>query len=1230
MKRFRGIIKSNKEPEDKELIWLNQQTDEVSYFEDGFWVPLVRMDAASITLDGKSLESIIKELTKVNLSASFSVLQKGPYLQGKVISQLDFSWSYNKSIKWQKINGKSISPMLRKITLDTPISETTVFTLEASDGETTVQKSIEITFIDYETSKGVVTVQTEADLSTIENPEVGNIAYVEAYDQLYIYNTKGQWSTQFGGSAAILVQDEAPDRDDVIWIDLSGDGIVNEDGNLSAIREDIKTIQESIRALNYLLEYGIVAGNSEVGGRTQMMATSELIKPEASEYEDEEEDENQYKPIVPDSACTIPNISIKVDTSENFMNNRNNLIDGEPIFITDLQQFAIYYNGAFVISSSEGGGNITSGIIDKASLKENLEDIELDSLNFNSSNGNTYKFEIDYDGNPNIYNTASYSGTTGSPGSYGSYISDYLKINSVFIGGIGTRLDTLCACSHNYVELANGSTNDINLNGLYLLYRVPDGSSWSALELHGKIKAGSTYLIRGARCSYSCNVTIDIADYDVQWYSDGKLIEFDEGGGTFYLVCSQDGKFHNGTDWVSLSDFGGVNPYQATAAPVGYVDLLGILGNKGGTVNGEGGSPIAIKSTEDMKKCVFTRSFTLDPCSQAQKAYTAKKSSTLCTYFNMDTQASEAYPYYSNEDKFKFLPKASKDEKTIYGTRTTFDSKKPNAINVTFGIQATDNGTGATKCFNWVSVGKYDEFIEYRLKGGSINSKESISLDNYKTTYADDSNVQVFIDIYKRIHWLSTNNTVVTTHKVILRNLKAGEYEFRICRSGDESYTSEWKTFIVRTDEEVNNYFEFVHTTDQQSFNFYEYQAWTKAAFAIKEHHPNVHFIVNTGDATQNGNRENEWLDYFKGREQLPGIEEMYSIGNNDLCGIIPYTLGDGTANTYKINHRNILYYYCFELDTFNPAIFRYIDSNLEARYMNDVLEYSDTYFTYYMPSLYSFNYGKYHFVSLNSEFANKTYRCYYDDANKETSFKAHAFYCMYKWMVDDYNRYGQDRNTVVFTHEIPFCITVANASTAIGTARTLSSGSKLNEDFTAGIAKTDYVDDSSKYVGGCCFSEFFQEHNIKLCLGGHKHTYSLSYPTTENIYYEDGVRKVKYNEPLINQSNGVVYAMSQATGYKLVSNKELPGSGISWLRKYFPATSDGTSLTANEAQYYPMYSHFKVEGNSVGFTSYAVANIYTRNSKNKPVAFDINNQSTDFSAVNSQVIDNTQITIDY
>ena len=61
-----------------------------------------------------------------------------------------------------------------------------------------------------------------------------------------------------------------------------------------------------------------------------------------------------------------------------------------------------------------------------------------------------------------------------------------------------------------------------------------------------------------------------------------------------------------------------------------------------------------------------------------------------------------------------------------------------------------------------------------------------------------------------------------------------------------------------------------------------------------------------------------------------------------------------------------------------------------------------------------------------------------------------------------------------------------------------------------------------------------------------------------------------------------VVYAMSQATGYKHTSNKELPSPNLPWLRYYYPCTVAGGSTpsqsqlegpTVNKYQKFPFYT---------------------------------------------------------
>ena len=1060
---------------------------------------------------------------------------------------------------------------------------------------------------------GILQVEYLEDLNSLEDVESGQIVYIKTLDEFRYAKDDRSW-----GTLNNIVVSETEPSTEALWIDPTGDADINQTGNLTSVRQSIATLQKQMEKVIRILYYGAIAGDSSIGARTQLMAA-----PPINPNQKEEEEPSSVQ-IEPDHLLyTIPNISIKIDTLANFSANYRNLVSGELIWISDKNSLYIYVDGKFIPISNSSTPDIP--ITDDDMTKEDIEQLYFNHLGFINTKEEQYRMEVNENGNIIVYNTANYDGNIGNKGKYGSYISDYLRINSIFLGGTNTKLDSFSACSHNYVELANASNSDINLNGIYLLYRAPGVDEWDSIALRGFIKAGSTFLIQGDRCSYKSNVTLDTLAPDMIWTKNGNPIQFDNGGGCFYLVCSDGGKFYRDADLVDLLGLAGYTPYSSTGVPVGYIDFVGIkTGNTTYTIPAEGGKPLTVKSSENPKDCIFVRSFPLDPCSQAQKTNDKKASSSLWTYINMSTKGSDKFPYYSEQDKQLFTPKGSVLSKNIFDVRTTFNPNKPNMLNITFGIQATDAGQGATRCFNWISVGYYDEYIEYKKSSEQWENATKVYSIVKGNTY-EDSNINTFIDIYSRIKWVTTNGTAVTTHKAIVRGLTSGTYDVRVRRDNSD-YVGDVRSFTVRSDSEVTN-FSFAHTTDQQAFNFYEYQAWTKAAYAININHPDIHFTINTGDMTQNGNRENEWLDYYNGRKNLQNIEDMVTIGNNDLCGITPYMLGDGNASKYKINHKNIQYYYCFELSESNKPIFTYQHSDrIDPKLLGDVISYNDTTFQYYMPSLYSFNYGKYHFICLNSEFAPNTYSCYYNDANISDLFKQHAYYNMYKWLERDYDA---SRNNIAYMHELPFCIVVGSADTGIATPRTISNGSKLNNSFMDGVLRTPNSQDSrDAYTGGCNFSEFFQTHNIKLCLGGHKHTYSLSYPTKENVSGSNTSRVVDYNSPLVDTTgdDGVVYAMCQATGYKLVSNKELPGSGIAWLKKYFPMSPGNVASTS---QYYPMYSIFNVASNAINMQSYTVYNIYSENGV-KATSFDINNQYPEFDTKNSVSISDTNITINY
>jgi len=57
----------------------------------------------------------------------------------------------------------------------------------------------------------------------------------------------------------------------------------------------------------------------------------------------------------------------------------------------------------------------------------------------------------------------------------------------------------------------------------------------------------------------------------------------------------------------------------------------------------------------------------------------------------------------------KFSPKASKDNKNVSTDKSKLLSNVPNMVTCSFGLNLH-----TTRCFNWISVGYYDEFVYVR------------------------------------------------------------------------------------------------------------------------------------------------------------------------------------------------------------------------------------------------------------------------------------------------------------------------------------------------------------------------------------------------------------------------------------------------------------------------------------------------------------------------------------
>lgn len=1003
----------------------------------------------------------------------------------------------------------------------------------------------------------------------------------------------------------------------VLWADPN-DSILSEEDNveLSEIRSALIELQNQFEDLKRLQTVGIIPGNSKSGYREILMASATPEEPKKEENnitstlsteENPEGENDEDKPDTSFATNTVTCICAKMDTASNFTINKQDLIDGELIFYTDRLKFAVYYGGKFYTSGSGDGG---SGGGEGISV-DDLYQISLERLNFTNGT-DQYRVTVNDKGKWIVRQYKDTTTNVGNPDdTWGNYVSQYLCMNSIYVGG---DADENCSCTHNYIELANASNNDINLRGLHLLYT--DGSkanssdigyNWDVLDLEGVINAGSTFVIRGGECNDPKNALINVDNYDIIWYKNGEPIRFNQGPSSFYLCV--------GDDYKTLLEQKILNnPWQSNSTRIGYIDSCGF-----GTGSvGEGSATFTVN--EDWNKLLFVRWYMLDPSKQGNKAYSSRKTTDLWTYINIDTQTTRQgnsiQYYYSDEIKQKYTPMASYLGKTFFTNKTRFNEKHANYINITFGIQATDNGVdGATRCFNWVSVGNFDEYVEYKLVGDT-NWTRSYSITDKNSSNPDW--ITKYIDQYKRFRWCGSDGTWVTTHKTIIKGLTKGSYEYRIGRDNDINYTSEILTFKVESDEDVEN-FSFIHISDQQGFNWAEYTAWWKSSYVINRDETNFNFFINTGDITQSGNRPNEWLDYYTGKRLNIDKCEMFSIGNNDLCGHVSTELTNGEDATSKYSHINVLRYFCFELDPNNDVNFQWGDNG-----------------TYPIYSLYSFNYGKYHFISLNSEIAIATSKMYKDwqsdSYSGDRTFAEDANAHIEEWLKKDLQIWKKTSEEptncgkcIIYMHEMPFTIVTWDFMKG-ESARV---GSHLNTLNANGLYR---------------FSRLFKKYGIRLVIGGHKHTYSISKPiydapseyivnntasndidlmgevgTAESrvpviqVTREQDVKESNYARyEIVSKINAPTYVMSQATGYKLVSNKEQPSGPeftIPWLLSYFKAKTNASSPTENVKQHYPMYIKYDVTDTSIKVTAKQVQNIWNVNVDNNSKKFDMNNQ---------------------
>lgn len=1059
-------------------------------------------------------------------------------------------------------------------------------------------------------SVSIVVVDTLADLDNEDLKTKGQLVFVNEVLELRFYN-----GTEWESFNKIYIQDTPPSDVGGIWIDTSElKGHLNSNNVIAELLQVIHILEEKVKVLEFAVlnthDYGDFTNN-------QRYAYDGYENPVEPNYgtSEEEDDEQQMlnkdiqladSPEPTEYEDWTPNgkhLQIKSGTYKEMITNKDDFLPRELLLCYDTNELWYKHPTSYKLIKIGGGGStpdpepedvdgiLTEVIGSGSTAKTRIVGIEFADM---ADKNNVFRIQIK-DGKLDIVdyrldvNNLAGNAQVASQGQYytkpyfpiiaaevGSTDSPKIYVNSVYCGGEAGSYD-YNPVSHNFVELCNLGKKDLNLKGLYLHYTEGGTNDWVSLPLRGVIKSQGTFLIRGAQCSVeNINTTkIVVGEPDMYWtkdatYNNERLeVQGDEGAGIkahsiwddnklirFSYNCSFYITGEESTDYFKNNVLNVSSPWSSNGVVRWYVDLVGIGKYNDKSMPCESASVSSVGNN-----VLLMRYYDMDPVKQATKATTARSNSKDWTYINMANINPKI-------DIKEYTPKASADNKTIFFNKTLLKEGAPNIVTCSFGHNAH-----TTRCFNWVSVGYYDEYIQIKEQGASdwqtfesfkaedLNSSGQSSNSNRPNTKNWNNK------IYNRIRSITTDGTPFTVHKFIKDFAEPSTSKVYVYRVGREGAWTEERTFTLRSRSSViTSGYNMLQVTDQQGFNSEEYETWRLSAeFIAKDADNPYHFSINTGDATQNGNRINEWLDYFNaGNEIFKNTEQMYTVGNNDLCPLDVYVLGDG-EDISKTNPINVEYFFTFE----HPYQVPISSAGV------------------YVPCVYSFVYGNTYYLCMNSEITEIARTELFGDITGENVYTE-----LQKWSVNDLAQHASDTSIkwkVAYCHEAPFTIITADL---------IMSYLKKNSD--GGYDKNTNVQRAGSHlntVGNYWFSQFLQDNDFRLCLCGHKHTYSNSRyirddvtKTMEPIVYDPLATPTWYTALPAREKqcvqistdaslNYVKYAMCQATGYKLISNKELPAKNIPWLLEYYPVSSQVENDTTNTAtvkvnpeQQYPNY----------------------------------------------------------
>ena len=528
---------------------------------------------------------------------------------------------------------------------------------------------------------------------------------------------------------------------------------------------------------------------------------------------------------------------------------------------------------------------------------------------------------------------------------------------------------------------------------------------------------------------------------------------------------------------------------------------------------------------------------------------------------------SKEYISFPNSEEIipisRYTPKASYENKNVMTDKTQLDREKPNMVTCSFGIDVYKTrcfnwiSCGVFDEYLWVRKqgdSNWKSFESYTKTNGVENVNNIVELskgDIVRKEFDSFVNNAVYARITSRF---PGNNVLFTSHKVIIDLAPLAEddepvvYEYVVGRSDkdgnpDPNHTNEIFTFTLYPSSYEGRTYQI---TDQQGFHWIEYQVWAATAEKlngiIKSECDVINtsldmkvfpILINTGDMTQSGARINEWLDYYNGGKCLFNhMEQMNCVGNNDLCNLDPTILGTGNDQG-KSNAKFFHYFYCYEIPNDDKLIVK--AHNVTIKTSSSSLDMSITE-DRYIPSIYYFKTRGVMYIIANSEITKTTCEKWfglYGDINtiptnsinlytgieiradgnynnkcQNTSRVFYPIYeTLYSWLDDNaiYDNgvvVGSKKKVVFACHEIPFTV-ITKASLSNSDTSTMSETRNYPNGESSLLGSHMNQLNHSENRGIYWISRLLEHFGCKLCIGGHKHTYALSYPIKENYQWK-------------------------------------------------------------------------------------------------------------------------------